>query len=146
MNFKRQAEKLETFLTEEFSKNLPIAQFPNGTIVYNSFKIKKNKRNNWVLYKAGVVNPIESFNLKACALITAKLYEKNNITKINEIKALDQTYQHNQTDSAIFKYRFETSKDPDRRDLALWRWELTAQRATETKSKIANMFRLHFDK
>lgn len=144
MNFKRQAEKLENFLNEEFSKNLPIAQFPNGTVVYNGFKIKKNKSDTWVLYKSNVANPIEYFNLKACALLAAKYYEKNNINKLNEIKGLDQLYQQNYNDSVIFKHRFKTSKDVDRRDLALWRWEVTNLRANEIKAKIAHMFRLTF--
>lgn len=144
MNFKRHAQKLETFLDEEFAKNLPVAQLPNGTLVYKHYKIKKNKLNVWTLSKVNLASPIEVFNLKVCALLAAKFYEKNNINKINEIKRLDQLYQQSLNDSVIFKHRFKTSKDAVRRDIALWRWEVTDARAKDTKNKIAHMFRLTF--
>jgi hypothetical protein len=144
MNFKRHAQKLETFLNDEFAKNLPVVQLPNGTVVYNHFKVKKNKANVWALQKTNLASPIDVFNLKVCALLAAKFYEKNNINKLNEIKRLDQLYQQNLNDSIIFKHRFKTSKDAVRRDIALWRWELTHARAKDTKNKIANMFRLTF--
>jgi hypothetical protein len=144
MNFKKHAQKLETFLEDEFSKKLPVAQFPNGTVVFNNFKIKKDKTNYWVLYKANVASPIETFNLKVCALLAAKFYEKNNINKFNEVRQLDRLYQQNFNDATIFKYRFKTSKDSDRRDIALWRWEITDSRAKATRNQIAHMFRLTF--
>lgn len=144
MNFKRYAQKLETFLNDEFKKNLPVVQLPNGTLIYNHFRVKKNKSNVWSLQKTNLSSPIEVFNLKVCALLAAKFYEKNNINKLNEVKRLDQLYQHSLNDAIIFKHRFKTSKDAVRRDIALWRWEITNSRAKDTKSKIAYMFRLTF--
>lgn len=143
MNFKKQAERLESYLTDEFKKQLPVAILPNGALAYKNFVIKKTKQNQWALYQ-NRGNKLDTFNLKACALMAAKLYGGNNLTAYNEIVGLDQTYQRNATDSEIFKYRAATSKDNDKKDLALWRWEITTARARDAKEQIARKFRYMF--
>jgi len=143
MNFKKQAEKLEYFLEEEFKKELPIALLNDGSLVYARFRIKRNKQGSWNLYRLGGFL-IDKFNLKACALMAAKHYSNNKLNSYNEIKQLDNNYQQNATDAVIFKYRYNTVKDLDRRDLALWRWELTESRAKQTKTEIAAKFKSMF--
>lgn len=143
MNFKRQAEKLENYLSEEFKKKLPIAVLPNGALVYENFIVKKTKNNQWALYQARGFK-IDTFNLKACALMAAKYYSKNRLTDYNEVVNLDQFYQRNATDADIFKHRYDTTKDLVRKDLALWRWEITTARAKATKQQIAFKFRQMF--
>jgi hypothetical protein len=143
MNFKKQAEKLEHFLDEEFKKELPIALMNDGSLVYANFKIKRNKHGTWNLYRVGGFL-IDKFNLKACALMAAKNYSANRLAAYNEIKHLDSSYQRNATDATIFKHRYKTVKDLDRRDLALWRWELTEARAKQTKAEIAVKFKSMF--
>jgi hypothetical protein len=144
MNFKKQAEKLENFLNDEVHKTLPIAEFSDGTVVYKDYKIKKNKKQYWTLRKAGLADTIDVYYLKASAILAAKFYEKTNISKMQEIKRLDSLYQQNYVDSIIFKHRFNTTADIDRRDLSLWRWELSATRAASLKDTIATMFRHAF--
>lgn len=143
MNFKRQAEKLENYLSEEFKKKLPIAVLPNGALVYENFIVKKTKNNQWALYQARGFK-IDTFNLKACALMAAKYYSKNRLTDYNEVVNLDQFYQRNATDADIFKHRYDNTKDLVRKDLALWRWEITTARAKATKQQIAFKFRQMF--
>jgi hypothetical protein len=143
MNFKRQAEKLESYLSEEFKQKLPIAVLPNGALVYENFIVKKTKANQWDLYQNKGFK-VGTFNLKACALMAAKCYSKNKLTEYNEIVNLDQYYQRNATDSDIFKYRYDNSKDSTRKDLALWRWEITTARARTSKEQIALRFRRMF--
>jgi hypothetical protein len=143
MNFKKQAERLENFLEEEFKKELPIALLSDGSLVYADFRIKRNKQGSWNLYRLkGFL--VDKFNLKACALMAAKHYTNNKLTAYNEIKQLDSRYQQNATDATIFKHRYTTVKDLDRRDLALWRWELTDSRARRTKVEIAAKFKSMF--
>jgi len=143
MNFKRQAERLEQYLEAEFKDTLPIAVLPNGSIVYKNFKIKQNKRGNYSLYRIGG-NLIDTFNLKACALMAAKYYSVNNLSPYSEVKNLDNHYHQNSTDAEIFKHKYKTYKDLDKRDLALWRWELTSERAKRTKSQIEAKFKAMF--
>jgi hypothetical protein len=143
MNFKRQAERLEQYLEAEFKNTLPIAVMANGSVVYKNFKIKQNKRGNYSLYRIGG-NLIDTFNLKACALMAAKYYSVNSLTPYNEVKDLDNNYHQNSTDAEIFKHKYKTYKDLDKRDLALWRWELTSERAKRTKSQIEAKFKAMF--
>lgn len=143
MNFKKQAEKLENYLKEEFRKELPIALMPDGSIVYKNYKIKQTKQKQWKLYRIGG-NLIDTFNLKACALMAAKLYSINQLTSYNEVKNLDHSYQKNATDAGIFKYRYNTTTDPVRKDTVLWRWELTTARADSLKLQISQKFKAMF--
>jgi len=143
MNFKKQAEKLENFLEEEFKKELPIALLNDGSLVYAGFRIKRNNQGTWNLLRVGGYL-VDRFNLKACALMAAKYFSINKLTAYNEIKQLDSSYQQNATDATIFKHRYITVKDLDRRDLALWRWELTDFRARQAKTKIAAKFKSMF--
>jgi hypothetical protein len=143
MNFKKHADRLEHYLEEEFKKELPVALMPDGSLAYKGFRVKKSKSGSWDLYRIGGFK-IDSFNLKACALMCAKCYSYNGINKYNEIKILDGMYQKHAMDASIFKYRYDTVKDPDRRDLALWRWELSSARARENKTAIATKFKVMF--
>lgn len=143
MNFKRHAEKLEKYLEDEFKRDLPILVLPDKSVVYKNFRIKQNKQGLWNLFKVDGLK-VDSFNLKACALMAAKQYIRNDIIAYNEIKNLDVAYQKNATDSSIFKYRYQTVKDIDRRDLALWRWEITDARAKFTKIAIVSKFKSMF--
>jgi hypothetical protein len=143
MNFKRHAEKLETYLEDEFKRKLPILVLPDKSVVYKNFKIKQDKQGRWNLFKIGGFK-IDTFNLKACALMCAKYYSVNSLGAFNEIKNLDINYEQNAVDASIFKYRYQTVKDIDRRDLAMWRWEITDARAKVAKTEIASKFKSMF--
>jgi hypothetical protein len=143
MNIKKQAERLETYLEEELKRELPIAILPDGTIGYKNFKIKKSKKGDWILRRINGFN-IDKFGLKACALIAAKYYSCNALVAYNEIKLLDDKYQRNAIDSDIFKGLYEKSKDPERKDLYYWRWEITNNRAKLAKEEIVRKFKTVF--
>lgn len=143
MNIKRHAEKLEKYLEDEFKRELPILVLADKSVVYKNFKIKQDNQGLWNLSKAGGFK-IDSFNLKACALMAAKQYSTNSLAAYNQIKNLDVAYQQNTTDASIFKYRYQTVKDIDRRDIALWRWEITDSRAKFTKLEIESKFKSMF--
>lgn len=143
MNFKHQAARLEQYLEAEFKNTLPVAVLANGSVVYKNFKIKQNKQGSYSLYRIGG-NLIDVFNLKACALMAAKYYSINSLTPYNEVKQLDEYHHKNSTDSEIFKHKYKTYKDLEKRDLALWRWELTSERAKRTRSQIEAKFKAMF--
>lgn len=143
MNLKRQAKNLEHLFEQEIKKELPIALMPDGSLIFENFKIRQTKQGTWeVLGRNGT--KIDTFNLKACALMGAKLYGKNRLINYNEVKFLDQKYQNNFNDSEIFKYRYTTTKDSEKREMFLWRWELTKTRAKLARQEISNKFRTMF--
>lgn len=144
MNLTRQAKKLESYLNQELSSKLPETVLNNGDLVYKEFKIKKNKKTDtWDLYSVKY-GKVDSFYLKACALIATNLYSASSLSKFKEIKLMDSQYQKNFIDAEIFKYRYDTTKDSEKRDTYLWRWELTNARAKAIKEQITIKFRSMF--
>lgn len=142
MNYSKQAKKLESFLEEEFKKNVPLVVINQRTLLYKNLKIVQDS-NGWSIYYLNG-DKVDTFRLKATASLAAKHYYKIDLKKVNEIKSLDLGYWTNFNDSNMFKQRFLTAKDPDRRDLYLCRWELTHQRAIKYKDQIALMFKQSF--
>ena len=80
MNFKKQARQLEQFLEEEFKKTIPIALLPDGSLAYKDFIIKKNKTDQWQISRARGL-PLDTFNIKTCAVIAARLYGSNKFER-----------------------------------------------------------------
>jgi len=143
MNFKKQARKLESFLDDEFSQKMPVAILQDGSMLYKDFKIKQNKIGKWTLRKTKGFE-IDQFNLKACALIGARLYNTNGFNKYNEIKILDELYHKNSVDAQIFKNNYEKTTDAVRKDTSLWRWEISKDRALYAKQQIVTKFKILF--
>jgi hypothetical protein len=143
MNFKKQAKQLEQFLDEEFKDKIPLALLPNGTIAYGNFLIKQTKNKEWHLTRSNGTY-LDTFNVKSSAIIAAKLYGVNNFVKYSELKILDQLYYKNNTDAEIFKCKYKTTKDTDKRDLYLARFLYSSQYATYAKEQIASRFKMLF--
>ena len=143
MNLKHQSKKLEVLFEQEIKHELPVALMPDGSLIFKDFKIKQNKKKTWDITRVNGFR-IDTFNLKACALMAAKLYSINRLSTYNEVKLLDQQYQNNTNDSEIFKHRYTTTTDNDKKDLFLWRWELTNNRAKYAKQQISSKFRSMF--
>ena len=143
MNFKVQAKKLESFLEEELKK-IPLVVLPDNSIVYKSYKIRQNKIGLWVLRHISTGDFIDQFRIKTTASLAAKFYDQTNFKRYNEIKLLDSQYWNSNTDAMLFKYKYENTKDLDKRDLFMWRWEVSKGRAERYKSEISRMFKLNF--
>jgi hypothetical protein len=141
MNIKRAASKLAK-LYEEEKDNLPLVPLNNGSVAYKNFVIKQDKQGYWAVYKSKGhrLEYLDKFNLKSSACMAAKHFDRGNIMGAIEVHNLDSGYWNNHIDSEIFKYRFKHTKDVDRRDNFLWRWELTNQRAKFYKGKITSAF------
>jgi len=143
MKIKKQAERLETFLEDEFKKKVPLAVLPDRSIVYKRFKISQNKQSQWCLRYLGGFD-IDTFRLKTTAAIAAKHYDRSSLVKYNEVKLLDTNYWTAAVDAEIFKYRYDNTKDFDRKMLFLCRWELARDKANHYKSEITRMFKAAF--
>lgn len=143
MNFKKQAKQLEQFLDEEFKEKIPLALLPNGNIAYGNLVIKQNKNKQWQLTRVNGVY-LDSFNTKSSAIIAAKLYSLNRFSTYSELKILDQLYHKNITDAEIFKYRYKSTKEADKKDLYLARFSNSEQNAAYAKEQIASRFKSLF--
>lgn len=142
MNFKTQAQKIETFLEEELKK-IPLIVLPNKTILYKNYTIKQNKLELWSLrYSNG--DHIYSFRMKSTACLAAKFYHQSNLKKFNEIKLLDGQYWNSSNDASFFKYRYENTKDLNKKDFFMCRWEVARGRANRYKQEISTMFKSNF--
>lgn len=143
MNFKKQAEKLENLLQEEFKKKAPILVLPDNSIVYKTFKIK---RNNSSLYDLTHISGdvIESFKLKVTAILAARFYGSSRYDRFKQIKNLDTEYWTNSIDSSVFHYRYKCSNDQIKKDIFAARWQLTRHRAENNKEEITRMFKYYF--
>ncbi len=142
MNFKIQAKKLESFLEEELKK-IPLVVLPDKSIVYKNYKIRQNKLGLWVLRHVNG-DLIDQFRIKTTASLAAKFYDQTNFKRYNEIKLLDGQYWNSSTDASFFKYKYENTKDLDKRDIFMWRWEVTKGRADRYKTEISAMFKSNF--
>lgn len=143
MKFKRQARQIENFLEEEFNKKVPLLVLPNNNIAYKSFKIRKNNQGIWELRDAAN-DLINTFRLRATAVLAAKYYDSIDFRKYNEIKVIDTQYWNSAVDSGIFKYRYDHATEQDKRDLYLSRWEITNQRAKFYREEITRKFKSTF--
>jgi hypothetical protein len=140
-NIKRVAKKLVKFYEDE-KKNLPLIPLKNGALEYKNYLIKQDSKEKWAVYllKGKRLEFVDKFNLKSSACMAARHYDRNDIMGVKEIHIIDSGYWNNHVDSEFFRYRFKTTKDSDKRDLFLWRWEITNQRAKFYKGKITTAF------
>lgn len=144
MNIANQAERLEKFLEEEFTKKLPILVLPDKSILYKEFRIKQNKHQVWDLRWARTNDKIDSFHTKTSALLAAKFYQANNYARYNEVKHLDLSYWSNSVDAVFFKTRLNTTRDCELKDLFICRRDLAFQRCKSAQVKITQMFKYNF--
>jgi hypothetical protein len=145
MTIKQVAKKLEKFL-DEVNDLMPLAILKDGGVAYKNYIIKKDKDATWTLYRIQNQTKIfiEVFNLKSSALLAAEYHRTNRIDLLIEIKIIDEHYWSNYSDSLIFKELYKKTKDLVKRDLYLWRGELTSDRANYYRNKISNAFALSF--
>ncbi len=145
MNIKTASKRLENYF-DEFKKAMPLTVLSNGAIGYKEYVIKPKKNGSWNLCKiyGKHLVPVDTFNLKSCAIVSAVYHEANQLQKLLETKQLDDLYYSNYQDSVFFKHFYNKTTDPVKKDNYLWRQEITTQRATFYKDKISKAFRTVF--
>lgn len=143
MNYKKQAEKLERFLEDEFTKKVPIVVLPNKDLIYKRFKIHKNKLGAWE-FKHITGDIIDKFNLKATAVLAAKFYDNSRFDRYNEIKNLDRDYWNNCVDALRYKKRLTNTEQIDKKELYAAKYIVTASRADRYKAQISTIFTNNF--
>jgi hypothetical protein len=145
MNIKKAARQLEHFY-EEVKGAMQLTVLPNSAVGYKDYIVRPMKDGTWELvkkYNKGI-HVIDVFNLKTCAIISAKYHETNSLQYLIDTKNMDNLYWTNHTDSVYFKHFYVKTQDPVRKDNFLWRHEITTQRAVFYKEKISATFRTVF--
>lgn len=144
-NNKQQLDEFENFIKDTFERKLPISVLDDGSLVYKRYLIKMDKNKKWALYCIhNTSDIIDTFYLKATALLAAKTYQGSNIKQYFEIKELDNKYNQNATDTIYFNYFKKATSDPIKRDNFLWRYEVSLGRARRYKAEIASLFKNNF--
>lgn len=145
MNIKKYSKKLEKFYSE-VKDEFKLTVLPNGSVAYRDYLVKQKSNGTWDLVKVRKSKEfvIENFNLKTCALVSAKQHFINNLQQLIETKQLDNLYWNAHTDSVYFKHFYNKSNDPVKKDTLLWRHEITTQRAAFYKQKISQAFSCAF--
>jgi hypothetical protein len=145
MTIKQVANKLEKFL-EDVNDMMPLAILPDGSMAYKNYIVKKNKDASWSLSRIQNQSKIfiDDFNLKSSALLAANYHRTNRIDLLIETKILDEHYWANYNDHLNFKELYKKTKDLVKRDLYLWRGELTRDRADYYRDKISSAFATSF--
>lgn len=117
-----------------------------GSIGYGNYLVKRNKNDMWDLYIVGKSyrSKIDTFNLKTSALMVAKEHKANRVMEIVKLKDLDQRYWASHMDSVIFDKRYKQSKDKLQREIFLWRYEISKDKAELYKHKIIEAYSFIF--
>lgn len=144
MNLNSKAKQLENLIVQDIGSLMPVTVLNDKSLAYKKYRIVKNKQGLFELRYLKTNDFINKFRTKTSALLAAKFYDKNNFVRLNEVKRLDECYHTNLTDSEVFRYRVQTTKDLDRKDLFQWRFEITNQRARKYKEELTRMFKTHF--
>ena len=144
MNFKKQARKIEEFLTDELQKKTPLLVISDTCMFYKKLKIKQGKDGSWQIW-AGL-NQVGKFNLKACATLAAKVFSQGNFRRFEEVKTLDSEYWRYTSDRDLFKKKLQKEKDGDRKDILEARFEHAKVKSQYCQKQITAMFKTAFDK
>lgn len=133
-------------LLNDVNKIMPAVILDDGSVAYNNYIIRKNKIGQWDLIQVGkrLRNNIASFYLKSSALMAAKQHRYNQIMAMHRIRDLDQRYWSSYVDSTHFKERYKHTKDEAKRDIFLWRYEQSRDRADYYKQEITQAFNYAF--
>lgn len=145
MTIDRAVAKFDNLL-EDVPKIMPLTMLKDGSICYDNYIIKKNSNNKWDLsqFNKRYKNFIGSFNIKSTALIAANHHKHNRVMALARTKDLDQRYWANYIDSINFRKLYKNTDETIKRDVFLWRWELSRDRADNLKDEITFTFNQAF--
>lgn len=143
MTPKHKLRELEKFVTEEIKNKIPLVAVSDSVLIYKNIKIKKTKNGNWTLFSL-FGDKIAEFKIKSTASLGAKFYHRTDFKNFNFIKVLDAQYWHSANDAELFRYKCQTAKDSQKRDLFIARYELAKSRADRYKQEITSLFKVNF--
>lgn len=140
-DLKKTALDLNNMLHDVIVKGGIITPIGKNTYKYKNYLISKNQPAGWnVFFLDKNKKHLASTFLKVSAFAICKVYEKRQYNSIEEILRLDSIFEKNYIDSLFFKNTLTTTADLDRKDTALWRYEIVHLKAKEAKQKIDRIF------
>lgn len=144
MNFNKQAKTLETFLNDDLARIGTLLVLKDKSVVYKNYRVKRNKNGEWSINKNG--STLGVFNIKACAVIAAKLFDNNRIAELAGLRLLDSQIYNSTEDEYFYKQKLKSETDEFKLELFLSRWDLSHARARSFKKKLSTLFNSTFDK
>lgn len=141
LNIQETARDLEHMLTDIALKNGIFVPINKDTIKYKAYLITRDSPYGWNVFFLGARKQhIGNTFLKVSAFAVAKLHEKRQSYRIDEIFHNDQIFEKNYVDSLYYKNTFKRNNNPQTRDTALWRYEIAHYKAKRSKRIIDGIF------
>ncbi|NDG30353.1 hypothetical protein EB118_09810 [bacterium] len=131
-------------LKPDIKSLLPITILPDKSLVYENFRILKNRNEDYELRHLKGRNLIDKFRTKTAALLAAKFYKTKDFNRYNQVVNLDSKYYHNLTDAQLYKFKVKNTQDHDKKDTLQWRLEVSEQRVSYYKEQISQLFKTYF--
>jgi|688.fasta_scaffold697999_2 hypothetical protein len=135
-DFKRYAE-------QEVDKSLPVKILPDNSLIYKNFRIKKVKE-KWTVNYTKSSDIIDEFYTKTGALLGAKFYNTNNLSKFTAIKDLDRKYYYTLSEIDIYRELIKHTQDFTKKEILYSRYDVAEHRSKVYKEQIASEFKTHF--
>lgn len=140
IDLKERFQDFENMFVEIASNNVFVPLSKNK-LKYKNFIIEKD-RAGWKIEQMsnGYRKCIASTFLKISAFAVCKLYDQQKIHKIDSIIKQDLEFQKNYIDSLYYKNTYKKTKSAVLKDTAIWRYELSHNRAKKAKQSIDKEF------
>ena len=142
-NKSKTVKELANYFDQELQSLLPISILPNGALAYKNFLVKQLPTGNWGVFNIKNKDLVNQYYLKSCALMAAKFYNHRQFIKCNEVKALDNSYWSNYSDTVVFKSNINKVSD-EKFLILLTRLEESLNQAELYKQRISLLFKWTF--
>ena len=140
-DLKETANSLENMLHDIMVKGGLIVPIGKNTFKYKNYLVVRDQSNGWSVFQVGQTKKhIASTFLKVSAFAICKAHDRARLKTVEEIKYEDAVFERNYLDSLFFKNTIKVSKDFERKDTALWRYEIVHSKARDAKQKIDRIF------
>lgn len=140
-NLKETANSLEHMLHDFMIKGGMIVPIGKNTFKYKNYLVVRDQDIGWSVFQVGNTKKhIASTFLKVSAFAVCKAHDRFRFSTVDDVKNADAIFERNYLDSIFFKNTIKISKDYDRKDTALWRYEIVHSKARDAKEKIDRIF------
>lgn len=141
-DIKATAGDLDSMLRDFIIKGGIITPVSKNVYRYKNYLVTRDKSGGWnvFLINGNTKRHIESTFLKVSAFAICKAHDKHKYNVVLDIKQEDSTFERNYLDSLFFKNTYKKSQDYNKKDTALWRFEIVHEKAAQAKKKIDSIF------
>lgn len=141
LDIKKTAEELNQMLHDTIMKGSIIVPINKHTFKYKNYLIVRDQSGGWSVCKLGSYKMhIASTFLKVTAFAICIAHANGRLKTVEELISEDAVFERNYNDSMFFQNTYKVSKDYEKKDTALWRYEIVHSKARFAKQKIDRIF------